>query len=100
MKSMPSVFTKHIADTLEKHKPKINPPELKHQAAGRLLNWMLSYWDRPTISVRDICRNGPHPRNLKEATNAIETLAKQGWLLPIPGRQHDNRIWRIIRENK
>lgn len=97
---MTSVFTRHIADTLERE-PKVSPPvELKHQSAGRLLTWMLNYWGRPTISVRDVCRNGPHPRNLKEVTNAIEMLAKQGWLLAIPGRQHDNRIWRIIRENR
>ena len=98
---MPSVFQKFIADTLEKEQPKINPPaELKASAAGRLLHWLIYFWGEPTISVRDICVYGPRPRNLKDATNLTETLAKQGWLLPVPGRQHDNKVWKIIREIK
>jgi hypothetical protein len=96
---MPSVFTKHIADTLEKDQPKISPPtELKSQSAGKLLNWILNSWNGPTISIRDICWRGPRPRNLKEVISAIETLAKHGWLVPAKAHRYDRKIWKIIRE--
>lgn len=94
-----SVFTKFIADTLEKDQPeKIPQVDLKMLPAGRLLKWILDSWDEPTISIKEICVYGPRPRIRKEAVSRAETLAQQGWLIPVKTRQHDGKKWRIVRE--
>jgi hypothetical protein len=100
MKSMPSVFTKHIADTLKKHEPKISPPtELKFQPAGRLLNWILDFWDEPTISAYQIYTYGPRPiKNLKEAVGAAEVLTRQGWFTPVRELRSNSKRWLIVRK--
>jgi hypothetical protein len=97
-----SIFRWHIRDTLEKDEPKISSQvDLKMLPAGRLLNWMLNFWDEPTISVRDICKYGPEAtRNHKSATALAEILTQRGWLIPISTHRHDRKVWKIIRETE
>jgi hypothetical protein len=96
---MASVFTRHIADTLERE-PKVSPPiNLEQLQAGRLLNWILNFWDGDTISVRDICWRGPEvARKHKDAIALAETLVRQGWLTPAKSHRYDRKTWRIVRE--
>ena len=88
----------------EKQPPEIIPPapaNLRTSLAGRLLNWLLNYWDADTISAKQIYTFGPRPiKNSKEAINAAEILVQRGWLIPTRTHRIDRRMWRIIRENK
>jgi hypothetical protein len=95
-----SIFSQFIADSLEQHEPKTIPPaNLKSLPVGRLLNWIINFWDKPTISAREIYTYGPHPiKNLKEAVGAAEILVRQGWLTPIPSHRHDRKVWLIVRK--
>jgi hypothetical protein len=101
MTSMTSVFTKHIADTLEKHEPPKTSSQIdpKSQPLGRLLYWLTHHWKKDVISVREICWRGPQAtRDRKNAIAVSEILAQRGWLLPIPAHRHDRKVWKIIRE--
>ena len=96
-----SVFARHIFEP-ERRAPEIIPPvNLRSLPAGKLLTWIRDFWNEPTISIREIRIYGPHTiRNRKDAMDAADTLAQQGWLLPTRGPQSRSKIWLIIRENE
>jgi hypothetical protein len=90
-----SIFTKFIADTLERE-PKVTPPtNLEFLPAGKLLNWLLHHWKKPTVTTRELCQFGPRPREWKEVVGLAEALAKQGWLLPMPA----STWWKNVAHN-
>lgn len=97
-----SVFTEFVPAPPERRAPETAPSvNLRSLPAGRLLQWILNFWDEPTISLREIRIYGPHAtRNRKGAMDVAETLAHQGWFLPIRGPQCRSKIWRILRENE
>lgn len=72
--------------------------------AEALRKWMLSdSWGKPWLTVRDIVRLGPNRlREAPEARKAVEMLAQNGHLFPLPaGTLIDGsarkEAWRIIR---
>jgi len=64
-----------------------------------LLDWLLNRWTNSTVTARDVYRHGPSPlRNDKSTTLSLtETLARQGWLIPLKTWRRDRREWKIAR---
>ena len=76
-------------------------PELarKPLPAQSLLDWLLNYWTRPTVSARDIYRLGPNSiRDRQKVSDLTEILVRQGWLAPNQTRRRDMHEWQIIRK--
>jgi hypothetical protein len=99
----PSIFAQYIDKPEEEPlESKISPPaNPRSLPLGRLLNWLLNYWTKPTISARDIYTYGPRPiKNLKEAIGVAEIMVRQGWLVPIQAHRHDRKTWLIVRKNE
>jgi hypothetical protein len=72
---------------------------LKSSPSEKLLAWLVNYWARPTITLRDICAYGPHSvRDPKDVMNLTQTLTEFGWLIPVEAWRRDMKKWRIVRE--
>src|SRR5262245_19038882 len=79
------------AATIPPAGPKAHPTE-------KFLSWLLNYWTKPTISLREICRYGPHAvRDWESAMNLTETLVQRGWLTPTKTHRRDKRVWQVAR---
>jgi hypothetical protein len=66
--------------------------------ATKLLEWLVRFWTKPSITARDIARSGPHSlRDKKTILNSAQTLEARGWLTPIPTWRRDKREWKIAR---
>src|SRR4051794_37384142 len=105
-----SVFARYVAEP-EKEQPPVTiprgpllqpivpPSDSKSPPIERLLDFLVNRWRRPEIRIREICQFGPNPiRNRKNALALAETLAANGWLAPLPPtRQHNEKLWRIVR---
>jgi hypothetical protein len=75
-------------------------PTQKLPPAQKLLNWLLHDWDKPTVSLQDICYLGPNSiRKRENALPLAETLVGLGWLTPIPTHRRDRKEWQILKEN-
>jgi hypothetical protein len=71
--------------------PKAHPTE-------KFLDWLLNYWAKPTISLREICRYAPNAgRNWERAMDLAETMAQRGWLVRLKTHRRDHRVWQILR---
>jgi hypothetical protein len=69
-----------------------------HRSPPKLLDWLLTHWNKPTVTARDIYRVGPNSiRNRKSAIDLAEILAKHGWLVPLKVRRRDMKEWQIVR---
>jgi hypothetical protein len=80
---------------------KITPPtNLRLLPSGRLLNWLLNYWNEPTISAWQIYTYGPRPRDPKGAISMAEILVQRGWLTPLRAHRHDRKVWLINRDTE
>jgi hypothetical protein len=105
-----SVFARYIADV---PKPKQTAPEIirmgpaattippagpKAHPTEKFLAWLLNYWTKPTISLRQICRHGPTAtRDWERAMDLAETLVERGWFVRRETHRRDMRVWQILR---
>ena len=65
----------------------------------KLLSWMINYWHKPVITLRDISAFGPNcVRDPADIMSLTKTLVQYGWLEPAPAWRRDMTKWRIIRE--
>jgi hypothetical protein len=63
-----------------------------------LLEWLVRFWTRPSITLRDFHRSAPHSLRDKETIlDLTQNLAKRGWLIPQETRRRDKREWKIAR---
>jgi hypothetical protein len=106
-----SVFSKYIAEgASEKEQPPVTvprgpllqpivpPTDSNSSPAERLLDFIVNRWRKPVIRVREICRFGPGSiRDRKSAMALAEILAANGWLSSVKGRQHNEKMWTIVR---
>src|SRR5262245_41402710 len=106
-----SVFARYVADAPETNRiePEVirmGPAAVTIPTAGpkahpteKFLSWLLNYWTKPTISLREICRLGPHvTRDWESAMDLAETLVQRGWLIRRETqRRRDMREWQIVR---
>jgi hypothetical protein len=66
--------------------------------AKKLLDWLLTSWDKTTVTARDIYRYGPHAIRDRETTLSLaKILVDHGWLNPTKTRRADMREWQIIK---
>jgi hypothetical protein len=74
------------------------------QEAQRLLEWLLTNWTGPLISLPDIYQRGPNSiRDAQRARSAATILAEHGWLIPVSAggvisEIFRREVWRIVRE--
>jgi hypothetical protein len=93
----PSFFARYINapenERLEKQHPE--SPQIE-----KLLDWLVNYWTKPTVTARDIYTHGPHClRDRKTALSLAEILVEQGWLVTLKTRQRNMREWQITKEH-
>jgi hypothetical protein len=79
-------------------------PEIKqpHRDSEKLLDWLVNYWAKPTITAREIYTWGPHSiRDKKTTLSLAQILVEPGWLVPMHPhlltgrRRRDKREWKI-----
>jgi hypothetical protein len=71
----------------------------KSAPSEKLLAWIVNYWTRPTITLRDISAFGPRSvRDPKDAMNLTKVLTEFGWLTPVEAWRRDQKKWRVVRE--
>jgi len=106
-----SVFARYIADIPEPERIEpeiirmgpatamIPPAGPKAHPTEKFLSWLLNYWTKPMISLREICRHGPSDtRNWESAMDLAETLVQRGWFIRRETQRRDMRVWQILRE--
>lgn len=72
---------------------------LKASPSEKLLAWLINFWARPTITLRDFRAYGPNCiRDPADIMSLTKTLTECGWLIPIKGWRRDMKKWRVIRE--
>ena len=94
-----SVFAKYVE---EPEKEQLDEPEIvrrgpqpiiplahrKSAPSEKLLEWLVNYWPKSTITLRDISAFGPRSvRDPKDVMNLTQTLTEFGWLVPVPARR-------------
>jgi hypothetical protein len=112
MSTNESVFARYVADVPEPERAapeiiRMGPAATTIPTAGpkahpteKFLDWLLNYWTKPTISLREICRYAtPHAiRDWERAMTLVETLVQRGWLIRCPEtHRRDHRVWEIAR---
>jgi len=75
---------------------------LAHPGASpseKLLVWLVNYWPKPTITLRDIYSYAPNSvRDPADIINLTKTLTEFGWLVPTTAWRRDMKKWKIVRE--
>jgi hypothetical protein len=65
--------------------------------AQKLLDWLSTEWDEPTIQAREIYTFGPNAiRARATALVAAEILVQHGWLKQMKTKRVDQREWQIL----
>jgi hypothetical protein len=79
------------------HHKELEPERTREPlSAQELLHWLQHNWGKPTISLRDIQKQGPRPiRDRRSAATYAENLEKQGWLIELKAFRRDRRVWRL-----
>jgi hypothetical protein len=78
--------------------PIVPPADKDSPPTEKLLDFLINRWSKPAIRVRDILRFGPGSlRNRKSAITLAEALEVHGWLRPLATRQHNMKMWQIVR---
>jgi hypothetical protein len=78
--------------------PIVPPTDHGSPTIEKALDWLINRWPKPAVRVRDILRFGPPAaRNRKSAIAMAESLVANGWLLPLKTRQHNMKMWQVVR---
>jgi hypothetical protein len=78
--------------------PIVPPANPNSTPAERFLDFIINRWPREVVRLREIQQYGPGSlRNRKSAIAMVEQLVAAGWLSPLRGRRHNERLWRVIR---
>ena len=78
-----------FADNTTPAEPVINQPQV-------LLDWIIRFWTKPSITARDIGKYGPHLlRNKETILNLAQELEARGWFIPQKTWRRDKREWKI-----
>jgi len=74
-------------------KPKVDP-------AQRLLTWLLQGWPGQTINSKQLYQYAPKSirPDRESAIKTAEVLVKCKWLVPLPTRRRNERLWQILRK--
>jgi hypothetical protein len=65
----------------------------------QLLAWLLNYWAKPTVTLRDISAYGPNcVRDPMDVMSLTKILVEYGWLIPVRAWRRDMKKWRVVRQ--
>jgi hypothetical protein len=65
---------------------------------GKLLDWLVNDWKKPTVTAGEIRVYGPNATRDKQMLLSLtQSLVERGWLVPIPTRQRNMKQWRVVR---
>jgi hypothetical protein len=79
--------------------PLIPPAHSGSPPSEKLLAWMVNFWPKDIITLRDIRAYGPNSvRDPADAINLTRKLTEFGWLVPAAAWRRDQKKWQIIRE--
>src|SRR5262245_38702175 len=88
----PEIVRKGPQPIIPQAHPKSHPNE-------KLLAWIVNYWPKTTITLRDIRAYGPNSvRDPADILSLTKTLTECGWLTPVKAWRRDMKRWRIMRE--
>lgn len=72
------------------------PAETVTNQPQALLDWIIRFWTKPSITLRDIHRSGPHClRDKNTILSSARILEDRGWFTPVPTWRRDKREWKI-----
>jgi hypothetical protein len=98
-----SVFAQYIDAPKEEGRPAANarhPLGSRQTPIEKLLDWLVNYWGKTTVTAREIYIYGPNcVRDRPTTLNLAQTLVERGWLVPIKPRgpsRRDKREWKIV----
>jgi hypothetical protein len=105
-----SFFARYIDGPAEKERPPVTIPrgpllqpivpltDHRSPPIEKTLDWLVNRWPKPSVRARDILRFGPPAaRNRKSAIALAESLVASGWLRPLSTRQHNMKMWQVVR---
>jgi hypothetical protein len=74
------------------------PAETVTDQPQALLDWIIRFWTKPSITLRDIHRSGPHFLRDKETILTLaQSLVERGWFVPQETWRRDKHEWKIAR---
>jgi hypothetical protein len=81
--------------------PIVPPTDHRSPLIEKCLDWLVNRWSKPSVRIRDFLRFGPPAaRNRKSAIAMAELLAANGWLRRVETRQHNMKLWQVVRGPK
>jgi hypothetical protein len=106
-----SVFARYVDSPPEKDQPPVTiprepllgpvvpPADYGSPPIEKPLDFVVNRWRKPAIRLREVCKFGPGSirTDRKNAIALAEALAANGWLVPTKGRQHNERMWLLVR---
>jgi hypothetical protein len=76
----------------------VPPTNRKSPPIGKLLDWLVNHWAKPSITAREIYSYGPRCLRDKQTTlNLTQALVQRGWLVALETHRRDKKMWRIVR---
>jgi hypothetical protein len=101
MAAVASLFERLNAGRPAPAEAAIKQPHIGSPPIEKLLDWLVNYWTRPTISLREIQGFGPNCiRDKKTILSLAQDLVERGWLTPTKTRRRDMKKWQITARNK
>jgi len=64
----------------------------------KVLDWLVIRWREPVISARQLYTYTRSARTREEAVALATNLEKAGWLVRLPTKRYDSKVWAIVRE--
>jgi hypothetical protein len=99
VESTKSAFAKFVSEPGNEQRQVVPVADIKMLPAGRLLHWLINFWEKPTVTARNIYQFGPHGTRKREtASSSVKILEDRGWIIPVKAPRHDQRKWLIVRE--
>ena|SRR5215472_9666540 len=90
----------NLFDRLDRRRPPTPTEEEQKLLPEQLmLNWLLQRWPHQTVSSKQIYQYAPRSIRLdrESAIRTAKILERYGWLVPLPRRQRNWRVWEIMR---
>ena len=85
-----------IFERLEQRRPQPTTKAAREDPTTMLLEWLIRFWTKPSITLRDIHRSGPHClRDKNTILSSARILEDRGWFSPVPTWRRDKREWKI-----
>jgi hypothetical protein len=64
----------------------------------KVLDWLVNRWREPVISARQLYTYTRSAQTREEAVALATNLEKAGWLVRLPTKRYDSKVWAIVRD--